>query len=113
MLECSRRTLQVALQEQPNAVVVPALPLGFLGDGLGSLSWRASGKNSQNDRVFSERNGRQIRHLFHLAGDGRGVAIKCKLTVVIRGGCLRPAGVLLRLPAVRKVRVPPGELAIA
>src|SRR5271165_3887425 len=111
MLECSRRTLQVALQEQPDAVVVPALPLGFLGDDLGSFSWRAFGKDSQNDRIFGQSDDRQIGNSFHLAGDGRSVAIKCKLAIVVGTGSLRTAGVLPGLSSVTEMRIPPGELA--
>src|SRR5271166_6754095 len=113
MKECRCRTLKVALQKQANAVVVPALPVGLLGDYFRGLSRRAFGKNPKYDRIFGEKDNRQIRDLFDFTGDGRGVAIKCKLTVVIRASCLRAGRALLRLPTVRKVGVPPGKLAVA
>src|SRR5208283_5448270 len=113
MLERRGCSLQISLQEQADAIIVPPLPIGLLGGDSRGLSRRASREHMEFDGIFGQSDNRQIWYVFQFARYARRIPIKGKLAVIIRAGGLGTAGILLGLASVTEVGVPPGELAIA
>src|SRR5438105_3257561 len=67
-LEGPERTFEIALEEQANAEVVPALPISGIQCALWLASLSSLQSNRQRHLVRCDGNDRQIGNVFQLAG---------------------------------------------
>src|SRR5439155_5693791 len=110
---------QIALQEQADAVIVPARPV-FLGrDNLWRGRGSGSGENAQSPGVLGNDDDGKVGNCLEVAGDLRSVAVELPVSVVVvrrgRGGrCARIAwrGFIGFDAREREMRIEPTELAI-
>ena len=118
-------SFQIALQEQANAVIVPAGPILFGRDSLWLRRESRSRKNAQCLGVLRDDSDREIGNRFEVTGDTRGVAVERPFAVVVvrrsRGGrcaCIRRSTWFalcgfFRFDARKgEMRIEPAELAI-
>ena len=69
LLEGGARTLQISLQEESDAIVVPPSPVIAFQIDLRQRRWSALRRHLHGHFVFGNRNDRQIRDLLHGRGD--------------------------------------------
>ena len=85
LLESSAAPFQIALQQQTDSVIVPALPFFFASNRLRLGRWGVVGNDRKSHFVFRNRDDRQVGNLLLLRGNAVQRCREHRWTIVVVG----------------------------